>query len=280
MSKDEEKKDELLRLFREGKNKGQEIIKKASDFTQFGQQVTDLADVSEEIFKYVPPENIEFPQILPAWEYVHLQEDTILGNMMNIATTSSSTVAYSMTDLAIIKNITRFVPADRQNEVNFATQRLSRIINSQIEKDKVLSILREYGFTNATSGRKSPTELFEIAWAAFEKPVTQSVPASTSLIPMRECLNNIVAELLRRRPGQERVKPKRNKILSICHQFAVSGVTEWAVNSLANRWENLHDELSGSKDKNYSRLQWSDCLSRASLFLIEFLQSLDQSKMT
>lgn len=280
MSKDEEQKDELLRLVREGKNKGQEIVKKASDFTQFGQQVTDLAEASEEVFKHVPPENIEFPQILPVWQYVHLQEDAILGNMMNIATTSSSTVAYSMTDLAIIKNITRFVPADRQNEVNFAAQRLSHIINSQIEKGKVLSILREYGFTNAISGRKSPAEQFEIAWAAFEKPVTQNVPTSTSLIPMRECLNNIVAELLRRRSSQERVNSKRNKILSICHQFAVSGVTDWAVNSLADRWENLHDELSGSKDKNYSRPQWSDCLSRASLFLIEFLQSLDQSKMT
>lgn len=126
-------------------------------------------------------------------------------------------------------------------------------------------------------GRKSPAELFETAYAAFEKPVTQRSPAATSLIPLRECINGTIAALLRRRPKQEPAQSQRDKILSICGQLAGGGVPQWAIGSLAERWGSLVYESSASKQRNYSREEWGDCLRRASLFLLEFLQSLDRS---
>jgi len=48
---------------------------------------------------------------------------------------------------------------------------------------------------------------------------------------------------------------------------------------MASRWDGLVNELSGAKDKQYSRDQWREALRRATLFLIELLQSLDRSRM-
>ena len=96
---------------------------------------------------------------------------------------------------------------------------------------------------------------------------------------MRECINGTITELLRRRHKLKRARSQRDKVLSICHQFAGYGVSEWAMRYLAERWESLVDELSSAKQRHYSRDEWWDCLRRATLFLIELLQSLDRSKM-
>src|SRR5437870_4098397 len=57
--------------------------------------------------------------------------------------------------------------------------------------------------------------LFETAWAAYEKPVTSSSPTNTSLIPMRECINETIVTLLCRCPGQEPTPNQYAKIISI-----------------------------------------------------------------
>ena len=283
MSSHQEPKDELERLIRESKTKSKKIVKKSSDLVQFGQHMTDLANASEKVMKYLPHSGIDWKPKIGSWSYANQQQDAILASMMPIsmptATTSGTVTAYSMTDFATADKVLGFVPLERQGEARVAVEQLSHVIDRLSVKDKVLSLLHEYGLSSAAPGEKSPAELFQTAHAAFEKPVMERDPAATSLIPMRECVNGTIAALLRRRPRQEPAKSQRDKILSICGQLAGSGVSQWAIESLARRWESLVDELSGSKKRDYSREDWAHCLRRASLFLLELLESLDPSRM-
>jgi hypothetical protein len=165
-----------------------------------------------------------------------------------------------------------------QDDARKATEQLSCVIDRVAEKDNIRSLLQQYGLSTSPSGQKSSLDLFESAWNAFEIPASPEAAAETSLIPMRECINSVIAALLRRRQRQEPAKTQRAKILSIVGQLAGPGVTQWAIESMADRWDKLLDELSGSKQQRYSREEWRDCLRRASLFIMEFLQSLDPSK--
>ena len=184
-----------------------------------------------------------------------------------------------MLDFAQPNHVDQFAAPGKEKEARAAAINLGSVIDRLAEKSKALLLLREFGLSTAPPGDKSPTELLEAACAAFERPVTHAPPPSTSLIPMRECISSTVAALLRRRSKQEPAKSHSDKILSIGRQAPRMGIAEWAISSMAERWEKLSNELSSSKQKDMSREEWRATLRRAMVLLIEFLQSLDQTKM-
>ena len=282
MQSDQEKKDRLDGLIGESGQKGEEIVKKSSELTQFGQDVSDLANASRNVLKYVPAAGIDWELKISSWEYVSQQEDAILGKIASISPVlaSSSTASYSMVDFASATKVVPFVTPERRPEAAVAVQRLSSVIDKQAEKTRVTSLLRQFGLVTVAPGQKSPVELFDAAWAAFEKPVTQNSPASTSLIPMRESINATIAELLRRRPKQEPAKGARNKLLSITGQLVRDNMPQAARELLAEHYDQLVNDLSASKQKIYTRQEWGDDLRRATLFLRELLEAIDQSKLS
>ena len=282
MSSDKEQKDRLKKLMQEGEQKGQEISEKSSEFAQFGHQVADMASAGQEVLKYVIPSRVDLQPKIVAWQFVNQQEDNILQRFTSIsmptASTSNTASAYAMIDFAGPDTVIDFVEHDKQNEVRVAAQRLSAVIDRQADKNHVLSLMRQYDLSRAPAGQKSPEELFQTAWAAFERPVSQGSPASTSLIPMRECINATVATLLRRRPKPEKTK-RREKILSIGKQIADSTISRSVIKSLQNRHNSIVDDLSAAKQRDFTREDWGNLLRLATLFLRELLETLDRSKM-
>lgn len=282
MSSDNEQKDKLEKLMQEGGQKGQEIFKKSGEFGQFGHQIADMASAGREVLKYVVPSRLDLQPKIDAWQFVNQQEDNILLHFTSISMPTASTAgtasAYVMTDFARPDTVINFVEHDKQNEVRVAAQRLSSVIDRQASKDHILSLMRQNDLSHTPAGQKSPEELFQTAWAAFERPVSQGSPASTSLIPMRECINVTVAILLRRRPKQEQTK-RNEKILSIGKQIALSTIPGSIIQSLQNRYNSIVDNLSTAKQRDFTRENWGDLLRQASLFLRELLETLDRSKM-
>lgn len=266
----------------EGGQKGQEIFERSSELGQFGQQMADLANAGQGVLKYIIPSRVDLQPKIDAWQFVNEQEDNMLQRFKSIsvpgASTASNTSAYAMTDFAAPDTVIQFVEHDKQNEVRIAAHRLSAVIDRQADKDHVLSLIRQYDLSRAPAGHESPEGLFQTAWAAFERPVSQGSPASTSLIPMRECINATVATLLRRRPKQEKTKP-REKLLSILKQIADSDIPWPIIQSLQTRYDSIRDELSTAKQRDFTREAWEDLLRRATLFLRELLEVLDPAKM-
>jgi hypothetical protein len=282
VSSNKEQKDELERLLQEGGEKGREIFDKSGELGQFGYQVADMASAGQGVLKYVIPSRVDLQPKIDAWQFVNQQEDNILEHLASIsmptALTSGTASAYAMTDFARPDTVIDFVEHDKQDEVQVAAQRLSAVIDRQADKNLVLSLMRQCDLSRAPAGQKSPEELFETAWTAFNRPVSQSSPVSTSLIPMRECINATVAALLHRRPKQEQTK-RSEKIISIGKQIAHSTIPWSVIQSLQNRHDSIVDELSAAKQRDFGREAWGELLRRATLFLRELLETLDRSKM-
>ena len=282
MSSDKGQKDRLKRLMQEVEQKGQEISEKSGEFAQFGYQVADMASAGQEVLMYVIPSRVDLQSKIETLQFVNQREDDILQRFTSIpiviASASGTASAYEMMDFAGPDTVINFVEHDKQNEVRVAAQRLSAVIDRQADKNHVLSLMRQYDLSHASVGRKSPEELFQTAWAAFEKPVRPGSPASTSLIPMRECINATVEALRRRCPNQ--VKAKRSeKILSIGRQIVHSTIPWSSIQSLQNRHNTIGNDLSAAKQSDFTRETWGDLLRRATLFLRELLETLDRSKM-
>jgi hypothetical protein len=289
MSNQKQPKDELGRLIRESKPKSEEIAKWAGEVLQGAQYLYDLADTSEKVVQYLAPSNIDWEATIGAWQNINEQQDSILANLRRtpiqpMMTSGSSALAYEMTPFANPQNLIRNVAIGQQDEARVAAIQLGYVIDRFTDKEKVLSLLRQFGLDRVTPDEKSPVEHFETAWAAFEKPVTQSSPVITSLIPMRQCIGGAIEALLRRRPTREPAKNWYDKVMSLGRQLAKEGVSTTEIQSLALRWgqpggDGLVDELSGSKKWHYSREEWQESLRQATLLLLELLQSMDSAKL-
>jgi len=280
---DRDSKDELKELIIESKIKSEEIKRQSGDLLQWSQYMIDLADASEKVAINLPSTGIDWKDKIDSWKYLNQQQYQVILGMKNITiqnvSSSGNNATYAMADFTNVSNFINSIPYDIQGDTLAAAVRLGHVIDRFAEKEKVMLLLKQYGLINSVPGRASPVELFNTAWAAFEQPIREGSPAATSLIPVRECINSTISELLRRRPRQEPAKSAQNKIMSICKQLAVPGYSPQAIQYLAERWNRLVDELSDSKQRNYSREEWRVCLLHANLFLMDLLQCLDQSKM-
>ena len=278
-------KDELDKLMSEVGGKAQRIVGLASNTKASAQYTVDLVNASRSVIKYASPNDasIDWEAAVDAWKRTNDKADLMLGQLtaMSISgyNSTSSGSAYAMTQFTAPQVIILNTPPLLRNDAHVAIQILNDVIDQSASKEKAIQLMREFGLMRVPTSEKSPIELFETAWAAYEQPVTQSSPISTSLIPMRECINQAIKELLRRRPNQEETKNQYVKIISIGKQIARDGIVDADVQAWASHWEALLDELSGSKHGDYSRDQWRNLLRRATLFLIEFLQGLDSAKL-
>jgi len=282
----EDPKQRLERLIRDSRNKSVEITKLGGSIVEWGQQMADLSEASSKVIQYPVPSGFNLEPTIDAWAHLNQQEDSVLAGLRRfdapLVTTSGSTAAYSMASFSGSPMFIAEVPSDRQDAARADVQFLGEVIDRLADKESVLSLLRQFGLDKAASGKKSAAQMFETAWAAFEKPVTASQPVITSIIPVRECIRETIDALLRSRPRQETTKNEYAKIQSIGSQLALDGVSDVEIESLALRWSSkggLLDELSGSKDADWSREEWHSVLRRATLFLRELLQSLDLKKL-
>jgi hypothetical protein len=280
----ENQKDKVLKLIQESREKDRKIYNTSGEFLRDAQHGIDRADASGKFLKGLP-NTIDFTPAIRAWQYRNKEQNLILKGLENIPittlTASGSTVSSTMFDYT---NLQRIWDDDLENipQIIFEdAEHLKQVIERDIDKSDMISLLKSFGFsTTKLMGEKTPVELFETAWEAFEKPVTLDNPVSTSLIPIRGCINLVIDALCKRRPLQKPTgKPSERKLLSICNQLSWEGVSKEVIEDRAKKGKELMKALSGSKNKNYSRQEWNNLLRRATLFLRELLESLDQSKM-
>lgn len=280
--------DELVRLIRLSKEKSIRVTKLAGDYLSWGQYVSDLSEASDAVIGFGLSINVDWESTIDSWQRINEHQDNILATFGKVPIrpimTSGSSVAYKMSYFARPENIVLNVSPEKREDAQVAANNLSQVINRLANREEVLAIMSEFGLANAAPDKQSPIELFQSAWAAFEKPVTENSPVITSLIPMRQSILDTVEALLRRRPKQEPAKSHEAKIISLGSQLAREGISMDEIMSWAVRWgakggSGLVDELSGSKDKKYSREEWNDLLRRATLFIRELLEGIDPAKL-
>ncbi|MBN2549546.1 MAG: hypothetical protein JXB15_10335 [Anaerolineales bacterium] len=273
-------KQKVYKVLDEAENQWMGVITIAREFAQRGQSGIDFIQAVRQAIPYMPRET-NWEPLVESW--VNWTNDTehaiSSARALFIPIASSSGSAMFNTTSVINENVISCIPAEKVNDAQEAIRGITQVLSRSGLKDDVLNLLVQFGFDLAQPGNKSPQEELEIAYAAFERPVLDSNPVVTSLIPIRECINMIVAELLRRRPEQEGASNQRLQIISIGRQLASSEVDEVQIKSLADQYHELTDDLSKAKKSDISRSEWERQLQRATLFLFNLLSIIDPPKL-
>ena len=286
MTDEREEREELIELMRNAAAKGKEISGYGSDLQRYGQNLIDFVGAGIPCMEY-PMENRPPEPLRQAWLYANDEADTLLSGLGSISPpliqsstdATSGTVIGAMADYANPGKFVTLVPKEYEARAKQDSERLRSVFNRAAEKAKVLELLCRCGLTSPNrTGLASPTELYKTAWAAYEKPATTTNPASTSLIPMRECINETVDALLRRRPRIEEAGRQEAKIRSIGKQLARDGVPVHIIDSLADRRSTLNSKLSDAKTAKHSRDMWMAVFDEANQFLYSLLSILDPGK--
>jgi|GEM_PF-6871339 len=290
MAEQEDPKVALERLIGESERKSQEQKAISDELSRTHQNVIDLAQASRELLKYRPTGLIDYEREIPAWQRLNGQQDAMATGMQQLpyfelraASTSSASGTISIYE---VDNFIEWVPPAQHDNAYRAVQQLDYVLNDVADKTEVLNLLREFGLDKAVAGKKSPLELFQTAWQAYENPATDTSPLITWLIPMRESVEATIDALIQRRPNQEPAKGWRRKILSIGSQAGRPATGEVDFQDLADQWQvggsvrpALEDELSDAKRASHDRAVSLTVLRRATLFLKQLLLSIDPARL-
>jgi hypothetical protein len=270
---------ELAEMLAKARKEAEEAIYRVEDIKGKLQEIIDEANVTSPVIPFIHPQDTE--SLINIWSSVYDQVSRINTGIGNIypstdsasgtATVSTTTITRVFTNNGLISDDPEF-PSAWMPYVEF-TSRPS-------QKDDTTQLLKDFGLdTPHKPNEKSPLELFETAHTAFAKPVTQDNPVSTSLIPLRGCIDNAVQSLLLMRPYQEETGGWKKKIISIGKQLKKDSLPDNVIDELAEECHSLINDLSGAKTGNISREDWLIWLNRGTSFLNSLLKGLDSSKL-
>lgn len=276
-------KKELGKVLDEIEETGGEIEAKGRESTKAGRSMSDLARATKAALPHLPP-NVDIEFLYDDLSLYRDQGLTVLKGLHEIPleplSSTGSTAHVSVSGSFVPEDILPYTPPPLRDEALGAITLVHQVIGRAAETAEVEELLLSLGFDKAAKGKKSPLELFRTANSAYEAPVKEGTPASTSLIPLRECIRLVIDELLKRRSTQEKTRNERNKILSIGTQLKIDAIQLENIRSWAHQWEELlGKDLSSAKDQAMPREEWRRRLQRATLFLRAFLTGLDPQKM-
>ena len=213
MSNDKDKLETYFNICEEGSRNNIEIY---SELLKEEQKVNDLARASKTLFDSQIPAGVT-NEILASWHNLSGNYDKSSYSLLaSLAPAGVSTATYSLIEFTDPTHAMAYALPGKEEEVRVASINLKSVIETLVDKEEALSLLVEFGLSKGLDGKQSPVDLFNAACSAFEGPLKGTLASTTSMIPMRECINGTVEALLRRRIQQINDKGQRGKFISIC----------------------------------------------------------------
>lgn len=271
---------ELAEVIGKARGEAEAAAASAQAIKEDMQFVIDEADQTMRLVQYIKPDIAE--DLLDIWSSVGERTSRVRFVLEPLRSDTGGTVSSTSTNTIVISGayLSGGLYSDRDGFEDAWMQYEDFARRPGLLSD-VEKLLREFGFDKPPfAGKKSALEQFHLAHQSFSSPVTRTNPISTSLIPLRECIQSVIDGLLRMRPNPERAKNQRAKVLSIGEQLGRDSLPHEAIEKLAEEWQKLNDELlSPSKDSEVSREAWLSSLNRGTAFLHSLLRELDGDKL-
>lgn len=281
---DKKPEDELSEEIKRAKENGAKILKLGREFTQKGQEIVDLADVTLPITGYVCHTSY-FEEVLDSWQTLNLRSKDIINGLFalnenaSILSGTTGSIAYGSSDALMNESLFALIAPEYHDQAKKDINNFFSYIGRPEVRQSLTTLFYEFGLEKSVGVKKSPLEMLELAYSAYENPVSDSSPVITSLIPIRECIQMVIDYLLKQRPDQEKARNIRAKVQSIGTQLKRDGISNDDINTWANQLEKLIDQLSEAKQTKLPRDEWERRLSKATIFLDSFLKGLDSSKL-
>jgi hypothetical protein len=156
---------------------------------------------------------------------------------------------------------------------------LSKALDIEKQRVQVNGSFHRLGLNMRTGNGRIPADFLEESAAALAMPGVEDGRPTSVLIPLRECINAMLAMLLQRRPKQELGGKANEKIESIGNQCGRGGLVVTHFVALGKNAVKLLDDLSGFKQKSLSRRELMGYYHRGLSFLNAFMDSIDESKL-
>ncbi len=125
--------------------------------------------------------------------------------------------------------------------------RLRRTLDRTPLLDEARSSMQRLGLDSRGGGLRAPIDLLDEAGGALEQPVVPGGRATSVLIPLRECIEAALSELLRRRSLQEPASKVVGKVTSIGRQCARVDLPPGHFERLGTDGDVLLNDLSSTK---------------------------------
>jgi hypothetical protein len=211
---------ELAKMLAKARKEAEEALQRVHIIGGSLQATIDEANVTQTLTPYLQPQDTE--GLINIWASVANQASKVNMDLDNIQPTTDAVNSTATVSTTIISgSYTNNRLYEDNPEFQSAWLPYVEFISRPSQKDNTIQLLQEFGLDIPHQpNEKSPLELFETAHEAFARPIImENNPVSTSLIPLRGCIENSVQSLLLMRSRQEATKGWKRKIASIGKQL-------------------------------------------------------------
>lgn len=289
MTEQDKKMKELLGILNDVEHKADNIESNGREIVQQWRFIGDLVRLSKEFIQVIPDDSYLSPEKwenqLAVWQNLQKQVSITKIKLEEIkphvfatdSTSASATVSAS--SIISIKSISS-LPQDVQGPAYKIHDKFEQFLEQSNLIAKITNEINRLGLSISSTGNESSLSLLKQSQQAYKAPSVNEVAPSAVLIPLREAIKRILADMLPRQPKQ--VKTGKNpgiKIRSICTQCSHDTVDSTLIETLANEADNLNNLFSSSKQAMLTRDEVRELMNRGLVLILDFLRMIDEHKI-
>jgi hypothetical protein len=278
---EDEKKAEAIRLLENAEHEAVKVEAVVQEIGKNARFVRDVARPFAQILRGIPADQMPpggWDYQIESWRIWHsgaAEAQKMLSGIVPIGAMTYASVNSTFTTASMFfsQDQQKFPPGDAE-----AYAAVSQIIERQGLAGKATASMQRLGLDRHVGDRRSAVDLLHEANGAMERPVVEDGVTSV-LIPLRESIDSVIAELLRRRPQQEQAKNWKDKVVSIGRHCGNASIPAGQFDKLGNDAKLLWGELSGAKQAGMDRQRLMSLIQRGLLLLNGLLEGVDESKL-
>ena len=275
-----DKKQILFDLLRTAEEKSSEAEKVGQSLVKNARFSRDLAGCVRDVIEVLSRDDLlaaeEWDRSIATWEglcrgmTVAADQQTYVGSL---------TATVSGTGLTMSSVFQTMIVRPISPQPSIAVGRFYDTIKQDDFADEIRAGMMRLGLDRRGGDKRAATELLEDSRAAIDSPGKGEGSPVAILIPLRECINTVITELLRRRPTQEPASKTSDKISSVGRQCSRSGLFPAFFAGLGEDAELFLNELSGAKQTAMTRDKLQQQFRRGLLLLKTLIESVDEAKL-
>jgi hypothetical protein len=276
---EDEKKEEAIRLIESAESTAKKLEALGQEAVETARLAQDLARPLAHLFRGIPTEGLPpggWDRQAENWRTWHAGVQGMQDFIPAISGMTLASVSSTFTTASIFFNQD---PQMFSPDATEAFVTISQAVQRHDLSETAAASMRRLGLDRRGANLRSAVDLLIEAKGAMDRPVVGEGGPVSVLIPLRECINAVITELVRRRPEQEPAKNWKDKVVSIGNKCGRPSLPANHFDKIGGDAKLLMDELSGAKQTGMNRQRLMSYFDRGVLFLNALLDSVDDIKL-
>jgi hypothetical protein len=269
-------KDRLLKGLKEVASQGQETAKNAKQVAKDACFLSEIAKNLESVVKEIPDGSLTPEQ----WKYHAFPVTLVNDQMKNLQLSEETTKSFTLATSTVANTAATLISAGGIN-LTPASQRyiseIEQLLGIPDLVDEVCNEFQRLGIASYKATEKTPKEQLNDAHHQLKLGGGQ---ATAVLISLRGCIDDTVADLLRRCPGQQNTTQAGGKVTSILGRCGQPGLDPGLGPHLNQEYKDVGNILSRQgKTGKLTDDEIRGCFRRSLTLLKSLLGSVDEKRL-